>query len=158
MDEGTYCPQHRRLTAQTVRAADRFRGTAAERGYGWQWQQERLDFLAKWPVCLGVLTATPLWSLELAEEFHALREQQREAGLVVRYHANVLTWLEEHPIYRFEPAAVSAATVVDHIVPHKGNPELFWGAWNWQPLTKQLHDRKTATEQKSEDRDQVTAV
>ena len=38
------------------------------------------------------------------------------------------------------------ATVVDHITPHKGNQQLFWDRNNWQPLCKQCHDRKTATE------------
>lgn len=38
------------------------------------------------------------------------------------------------------------ATVVDHIIPHKGNEELFWDKNNWQPLCKKCHDRKTITE------------
>jgi 5-methylcytosine-specific restriction enzyme A len=37
-----------------------------------------------------------------------------------------------------------AATVVDHIVPHKGNPALFWNWDNWQALCKRCHNRKTA--------------
>lgn len=41
---------------------------------------------------------------------------------------------------------VTAATVVDHIIPAKGNPELFWDRDNWQSLCKPHHDRKTATE------------
>lgn len=39
-----------------------------------------------------------------------------------------------------------AATVVDHIIPHKGDQYLFWDRSNWQPLCKLCHDRKTATE------------
>lgn len=39
-----------------------------------------------------------------------------------------------------------AASVVDHIVPHKGDKGLFWQRSNWQALCKQCHDRKTATE------------
>nr|DAW14896.1 MAG TPA: HNH endonuclease [Caudoviricetes sp.] len=38
------------------------------------------------------------------------------------------------------------ATVVDHIVPHKGDKDLFWDMSNWQALCKECHDRKTATE------------
>ena len=38
------------------------------------------------------------------------------------------------------------ATVVDHIVPHRGDPKLFWDRTNWQSLCKQCHDRKTMTE------------
>ena len=35
------------------------------------------------------------------------------------------------------------ATVVDHIVPHRGNQDLFWNIRNWQPLCKACHDEKT---------------
>jgi 5-methylcytosine-specific restriction endonuclease McrA len=35
------------------------------------------------------------------------------------------------------------ATVVDHIVPHRGDPKLFWDRSNWQALCKRCHDRKT---------------
>jgi 5-methylcytosine-specific restriction protein A len=34
-----------------------------------------------------------------------------------------------------------AATVVDHIAPHKGDLSLFWDEGNWQPLCKPCHDR-----------------
>jgi 5-methylcytosine-specific restriction protein A len=34
--------------------------------------------------------------------------------------------------------------VVDHIVPHRGDPDLFWNEDNWQALAKVCHDRKTA--------------
>lgn len=36
------------------------------------------------------------------------------------------------------------AKVVDHIIPHKGNQELFWDENNWQPLCTSCHNRKTA--------------
>ncbi|GLQ31653.1 HNH endonuclease [Litoribrevibacter albus] len=39
-----------------------------------------------------------------------------------------------------------SATVVDHIIPHKGDMALFWDRANWQPLCKRHHDIKTATE------------
>lgn len=35
---------------------------------------------------------------------------------------------------------VVEATVVDHIVAHKGDLKLFWDRKNWQPLCKQCHD------------------
>lgn len=41
---------------------------------------------------------------------------------------------------------VEAATVVDHIQPHRGDDALFWDRANWQPLCKAHHDTKTATE------------
>ena len=37
-----------------------------------------------------------------------------------------------------------AAAVVDHIIHHKGDSNLFWDRSNWQALCKQCHNRKTA--------------
>lgn len=36
------------------------------------------------------------------------------------------------------------ASIVDHIVPHKGNPVLFWSRSNLQSLCKLCHDRHKA--------------
>jgi 5-methylcytosine-specific restriction protein A len=36
--------------------------------------------------------------------------------------------------------------VVDHIIPHKGDYELFWDESNHQPACKPCHDAKTARE------------
>lgn len=41
---------------------------------------------------------------------------------------------------------VTAATVVDHIIPHKGDYNLFWDPDNHQPACKPCHDAKTASE------------
>lgn len=41
------------------------------------------------------------------------------------------------------------ATVVDHIVPHRGDELLFWDRGNWQALCKKCHDNKTWTEDKT---------
>jgi 5-methylcytosine-specific restriction enzyme A len=42
---------------------------------------------------------------------------------------------------------VEAATVVDHILPHQGDMELFWRRSNWQPLCKNCHDTTKAVEE-----------
>jgi 5-methylcytosine-specific restriction protein A len=41
---------------------------------------------------------------------------------------------------------VVAATVVDHVVPHRGDAALFWDEVNWAALCKRCHDAKTARE------------
>lgn len=41
---------------------------------------------------------------------------------------------------------VKAATVVDHIVAHKGDQRLFWDESNWQSLCTACHNHKTATQ------------
>ncbi len=42
---------------------------------------------------------------------------------------------------------LTPATVVDHIVPHRGDLRLFWDRCNWQPLCKDCHDIKTGSGQ-----------
>ena len=41
---------------------------------------------------------------------------------------------------------LAQAEVVDHIIPHRGDRQLFWDESNWQSLCKRCHDRKTRTE------------
>jgi HNH endonuclease. len=38
------------------------------------------------------------------------------------------------------------ATEVDHIIPHRGNKQLFWNVNNWQSLCHTCHSKKTARE------------
>ena len=40
----------------------------------------------------------------------------------------------------------TAATVVDHIIPHRGNKTLFWDQGNWQSLCAPCHNAKTFRE------------
>lgn len=51
-------------------------------------------------------------------------------------------FLAEHPMCRMCAAAgrTTAATVVDHIVPHRGDNRLRLSRWNLQPLCKPCHD------------------
>jgi 5-methylcytosine-specific restriction enzyme A len=42
----------------------------------------------------------------------------------------------------------TAATVVDHKTPHRGNQELFWDENGWQSLCTLHHNQKTASENK----------
>jgi len=35
---------------------------------------------------------------------------------------------------------ITAASVVDHKTPHRGDPILFWNKLNWQSLCKACHD------------------
>lgn len=43
----------------------------------------------------------------------------------------------------FAVSRTAAATVVDHVIDHKGDERLFWDEGNWQALCKGCHDRKT---------------
>ena len=63
----------------------------------------------------------------------------------VKYSHN---YLSAHPLCVICEAKgkTTAATVVDHIVPHKGSQELFWDVSNHQSLCASCHGRKTARE------------
>lgn len=60
-------------------------------------------------------------------------------------------FLRIHPLCRMCQAIgrSTAATVVDHIVPHRGDNALFWDKTNWQPLCKPCHDRHKQRIEKS---------
>lgn len=57
-------------------------------------------------------------------------------------------YLREHPLCKRheDKGQLVPATVVDHIIPHKGDMSLFWRRSNWQSLCKPCHDLKTATQ------------
>jgi 5-methylcytosine-specific restriction enzyme A len=54
-------------------------------------------------------------------------------------------FLRSHPLCLEceKKGIIRNATVVDHIVPHKGDNELFWDGSNHQSLCKRCHDQKT---------------
>jgi 5-methylcytosine-specific restriction protein A len=71
-----------------------------------------------------------------------------ERGYDHRWRQARLSFLAEHPLcVTCEAKGLTVeATTVDHVVPHKGDPVLFWDRGNWQALCKPCHDHKTATE------------
>lgn len=54
-----------------------------------------------------------------------------------------------------EAGRVTAATVVDHIIPHRGDQGLFWDTSNWQPLCQQHHDSAKQAEERGRGRERV---
>ena len=57
------------------------------------------------------------------------------------YQKFAVDFIETHPQGKYV-----TATVVDHIVPHRGDHYLMWSDTNWQALCKPCHDKKTGTE------------
>ena len=58
-------------------------------------------------------------------------------------------FIAEHPycVHKGQDSRCTLLTeVVDHRLPHRGDPVLFWDRANWQPLCHPCHNRKTATE------------
>ena len=61
------------------------------------------------------------------------------------------SYLNKHPLCTMcqQVGRVTAATVVDHKVPHRGDSQLFWDQGNWQPLCAECH---SSTKQRMEKR------
>ncbi|PZM62604.1 HNH endonuclease [Paenibacillus dendritiformis] len=76
------------------------------------------------------------------------RESASKRGYDHRWRKARIRFLREHPLCKqcYEDGRLTAATVVDHIIPHKGDKELFWDRKNWQGLCESCHGVKTAKE------------
>jgi 5-methylcytosine-specific restriction enzyme A len=79
------------------------------------------------------------------KEFDQRRGSAARRGYDARWRATRKRFLAIHPLCAEcrRLGRVKAATVVDHIVPHKGSANLFWDESNWQALCKKCHDSKT---------------
>ena len=76
------------------------------------------------------------------------RGTAHQRGYTARWEKARKMYLRANPLCmecakenRIEPA-----TVVDHIIPHKGDMRLFWDRCNWQSLCERHHNEKTARE------------
>lgn len=74
------------------------------------------------------------------------RENANQRGYNSAWQRARLGFLAQNPlcITCAGTGRVTAASVVDHITPHKGDMQLFWDTNNWQALCKTCHSRKTA--------------
>lgn len=72
-----------------------------------------------------------------------MRPSSSQRGYNSRWQKARASFLLKHPLCQMHErlGAVVAATVVDHIVPHRGDSALFWDRSNWQSLCKPCHDR-----------------
>ena len=80
--------------------------------------------------------------------FDKRRQSSHERGYSYQWRKARQLFLLESPlcIECEKQGRLTAATVVDHIVPHKGDQFLFWDESNWAPLCTSCHNRKTARE------------
>lgn len=77
-----------------------------------------------------------------------VRANSHQRGYDGRWRKARVTYLSKHPVCVecAKEGRVVPATVVDHIIPHKGDKKLFWDTNNWQPLCASCHSRKTIKE------------
>lgn len=70
------------------------------------------------------------------------RETSAQRGYDSKWRKARAGYLRSHPlcVMHLQRGRTVAATVVDHIIPHKGDNALFWDHGNWQSLCKSCHD------------------
>ena len=73
------------------------------------------------------------------------RGTARERGYTTQWDKARKGFLARHPLCVAcqSEGRVTAATDVDHIVPHRGDMELFWIRENWAALCARCHKVKT---------------
>lgn len=76
------------------------------------------------------------------------RAHASERGYGAKWQRERKKFLESNPfcVKCYEEGHITMATVVDHIIPHRGDQKLFWDRSNWQPLCEHHHNVKTMTE------------
>ncbi len=82
-----------------------------------------------------------------------VRRSSTERGYGPKWQRARKQYLKAHPLCVRCKAdgKMVRATVVDHIVPHRGDEKLFWDESNWQALCKRCHDTKTMTEDRNQE-------
>ena len=76
------------------------------------------------------------------------RGSSADRGYGAHWRKIRLAFLAQYPLCALcqRERKLAPATVVDHIRPHRGNPELFYDPENLQALCKPCHSKKTVRE------------
>lgn len=84
--------------------------------------------------------------------WRAGKESREARGYDHRWRRYRLGYLAQHPlcVMCHERGLVAVATVVDHIVPHRGDQQLFWLETNHQALCKACHDGDKARQERKQ--------
>ncbi|MDQ0347857.1 HNH endonuclease signature motif containing protein [Ancylobacter vacuolatus] len=77
----------------------------------------------------------------------AQRPSARERGYDSKWDREREVYLKAHTTCA-RPGCRAPATVVDHIIPHRGDRKLFWSRSNWQPMCRSCHSRVKQAEEK----------
>lgn len=77
------------------------------------------------------------------------KRSAHERGYGSRWKKARDIYLQSNPlcVYCKEDGIITAANVVDHVIPHMGDQGLFWDTGNWQALCNPHHDSTKAREE-----------
>jgi 5-methylcytosine-specific restriction protein A len=74
-----------------------------------------------------------------------MRGNATARGYDSRWREARALFLKQHPLCEIcqVEGKIVPATVVDHVIPHRGDPRLFWDQANWESLCERHHNEKT---------------
>lgn len=77
------------------------------------------------------------------------KETSAQRGYGYKWQKARERYLREHPlcVYCEREGKVTAASIVDHRIPHRGDQQLFWDERNWQSLCSTHHSRDKQREE-----------
>ena len=113
---------------------------------------ERLKKPCNYPGCPALIEAETRYcekhKKQASQRYDKKRGTAHARGYTARWQRARTRYLRQHPlcVECERQNRLTPATVVDHIIPHKGDMVLFWDEDNWQSLCKTHHDIKTAKE------------
>ena len=100
----------------------------------------------RYPGCVGFCEQGQVYCPEhISWSADRLRGGAVSRGYDRKWREARAAYLRRHPlcVRCQKEGKITLATVVDHIVPHRGDQLLFWDQENWQALCKACHDLKT---------------
>lgn len=100
------------------------------------------------PGCPALVEAGELYCAEHKPLHPEVTRPAAKRGYGSRWQRARKKYLEAHPlcVECARQGRYVKATVVDHIVPHRGDQKLFWDQSNWQSLCSYHHNIKTGRE------------
>lgn len=101
----------------------------------------------RYPGCPNLCDKGVYCSQHIQFSSDRMRGGAESRGYDARWRKARTAFLQRNPLCNecMKRGKITPATVVDHIIPHRGDRKLFWDESNWQPLCKSCHDRKTGS-------------
>ena len=101
----------------------------------------------RYPGCPNLCDKGVYCSQHMQFSSDRMRGGAESRGYDARWRKARTAFLQRNPLCNecMKRGKITPATVVDHIIPLRGDRKLFWDESNWQPLCKCCHDRKTGS-------------
>ena len=99
----------------------------------------------RYPGCPNLCDKGVYCSKHMRFSSDRMRGGAEARGYDSRWRKARAAFLQRNPLCNecMKHGRLTPATVVDHVIPHRGDQKLFWDEGNWQALCKSCHDRKT---------------